>query len=202
MAGRRKNKTQLKTIERLKLFKRRADELGNLRLVRSEAKMHFRISWDAESKLLRHQITEPDEEDLRSFLMLFRRFISESEQVYINRVFNDCLRFLSDDVLKEEIQKAKEAWQTGMHLGLVRMYVDETNLAPEYVLDLWINGYYFHDDVEKLAELERLLRQPLCLVRMQFLSILPNLTFIILYLGQVVAHGLKEGLFQIPPNLS
>jgi hypothetical protein len=198
MARRKEKRQSFEIVERFSLFRKRVIELSKLRLVQSEAQSKYQISWDAESGQLTYQAQEPDEEDLKSFLLLFRHFISSSEPIFINRVFNDCLRFLDDECLKGEVQKAKEAWRKELQSGTLGMQVNEANLTPEYVLNLWINGYYFHNDPEKTFELESLLKQPLPLVRMQFISCLPNLFQIIFYMGRVISYGLDNGLFKVP----
>ena len=202
MSRRKKTLTsaQLGPQERLTLFRKRTAELENLRLIQSGANMQFRLSWDIESKL-RYEATEPDEDDLRSFLLLFRQFISTSEPVYINRIFNDCLQYLNDDLLKGEINKARDSWHKRINAGPVKILrQDRRPISPEYMLDLWINGYYFHNDPSKAEELENLLTQPVSLARMQFLNDFVALVPIVQYMGNVVAHCLDSQLFQIPSD--
>ena len=192
----------LNTVERLLLFRDRVGELNQLRLVRSQAKMKYQFKWDAESAKMTSQAQEPDEEDLRSFLLLFRQFISKKEPIFINRIFNDCIRFLVDKNLKTEVIKAKEAWKEAVTTGMGEIRVNKSNLTPEHVLDLWINGYYFHNDAQKATELKRLLAQPLPLARMRFLLSLADLFRIVSYMGAVVSHGLESDLFEIPGESS
>ena len=197
------SKEKLSTYERLELFSCRVAQLGEMRLVRRGINSQFTIRWDTVSQRLSYHALEPDEEDLRSFLLLFRQFISKKEPVFINRIFSDCLRFLGSDELKDELNKAKGEWKrvlTGM--AGFKMVVDSQNLTPEYVLDLWINGEYFHNDPEKARELRRLMTDQIPLVRIQLLSALPSLTQVILYIGNVVTYSLMEGLFHIPDDMA
>jgi hypothetical protein len=186
----------LSTRDRLGLFVQRVEELSQRRLVRQGMNSEHTIKWDAISQQLTYQAIEPDEEDLRSFLLIFRQFISDREPVFINEVFNDCIRFLNSSQLQEYLKKARKKWKNSFrHMGAFHIVVNERNLTGEYVLDLWINGYYFHNDIYKAAELRRLLTNQLPLVRMQFLTILTDLTRIILYVGNVIRYGFREGLF-------
>jgi len=195
---------QSSTRERLEQFAQRAFELAERRLVRQGMQSSLTISWDAASQLLRQNLNQPDEEDLRSFLLLFRHFVSDKEPVFINRVFNDCLRFVTSSDLKEQIKKAQDEWKALLYkVGAFRLVIDNKNIIGEYALDLWINGYYFHNDADKAAELRRYLSsQGLGLVRIQFLAVLAGLTQIILYTGSVVNYVLREGLLNIPENTS
>ena len=190
----------LSTRERLELFGQRVIELSERRLVRNGMNTQLNISWDATSQLLSQRTLEPDEEDLRSFLLLFRHFISEKEPLFLNRVMNDCLQFLESSELKEGVKKAKDEWkQVFYKIGAFQIMIDNQKLTGEYVLDLWINGYYFHNDSDKAAEIRRYItNNDLPIVRMQFLSVLSALTQIIFYVGSVVNYCLRQGLFHIP----
>jgi hypothetical protein len=191
----------LSTDERFKLYVKRVNLLLERRFVHEGMKYEYSLKWDSTSQAMKFQAKEPDIEDLRSFLLDFRRFIAPKEPVFISKVMNDILRFLSDDHLKEEVKKAQDEWKRIFHkMGDMSIIVDGKNLSPEYVLDLWINGFYFHDDIEKAEELERLMKDQFPFVRTQFISSLPALTNIIVYISNVVTHGLKEKLFQIAPG--
>jgi len=192
--------TQLSTRERLELFGQRVIELNYRRLVRNGMTAKLTISWDAASQLLSQRVLEPDEEDLRSFLLIFRQFVSAKEPVFLTRLFNDCLRFLDSSKLKEELKKAKDEWKNVLYkIGPFKVVIDDQKLTGEYVLDLWLNGYYFHNDADKAAELRRYMaNHDMPLVRMQFLSSLSSLTQIVFYVGSVVNYGLRQGLFHIP----
>lgn len=191
--------TNSTTRERLELFAYRVKELRQRRLVRGGMNVKFTISWDTASQSLGYRASQIDEEDLRSFLLTFRQFISEREPVFIDRVFNDCFRFLRSDHYKEQLKKARQEWRnTFDRMGPISVTINQRNLTGEFVLDLWINGHYFHNDVEKAAELRRLLGDFIPLMRMKFLDSLVTLTQIILYVGAVVEYGLQEGYFSFP----
>jgi len=193
--------TGLTTPERLELFAHRVKELNERRLVRNGLNLKFTISWEAASQLLSYQAPRIDEEDLRSFLLTFRQFVSKKEPVFIDRVFNDCLRFLRSDHYKEQLDKARQEWRNSFNkMGPISITNNKKKLTGEFVLDLWINGHYFHNDADKAAELRRLLGDSIPLVRMKFLDCLAAFTQIILYVGAVVEYGLRENLFDFPDN--
>jgi len=200
MAKRRKKNTRLTTEQRFKAFVERALELSKLRAIEDGLQSSYNLTWSADSSELRMTSREPDEEDFRSFLLLFRQFISDNELVFANRIFNDCIRFIRDDKLKEQVQKARDAWRNAFCSSGIAMHVDGTELTPEYVIDLWINGHYFHNDADKAAELKELLGQPLQFVRMQLMTALPLLLNSLFYLSGVIGYGLKNGLFEFPDD--
>lgn len=191
---------ELSVRERLNLFVDRVNELRALRLVRAGMPSQYTVTIDGLSQKATYQATEPDEEDLRSFLLLFRQFISSREPVFIHRIIGDCVRFLNDDRRKEQVKIAQEHWKSIFReMDDIQIVVNDKDLSPEYVLDLWINGHYFHNDPDKAQEIRRLVQDPIPVARMQFISVLPSLTNAILYVAEVVTYGLEEGLFQFPP---
>lgn len=186
------------TIENLRLFSYRTQELQQLRLVRTGMEMKFSLHWDYVSKLLGYRMTKVDEEDLRSFLLTFRQFVSKNEPIFIERIFNDCERYLKNDKLKEQIRKAREEWAHTFHrMGPISMTINNKNLTGEYVLDLYINGHYFHNDSEKAEELRCLLGDFIPLFRVKFLEVISALTQIIIYLGGVISYALDQNLFTV-----
>lgn len=199
MTKRKASSSSLNTIQRFELFTKRVRELNDLRLVKSGMQWNFKIRWEAKSGLIRYEPAEIDIDDLRSFLLLFRQFISPSEPIFISRIFNDCYRFLIDKKLKVEVKKAKTDWNKQYSSRPSMSFIfNDNKVTPEHVLDLWINGHYFHNDADKMAQLEQLLKCPIPIAQVQLINTLPILTSIINFLGQVIMYGLENDLFHIP----
>lgn len=186
----------LSNKERFEIFAQRASELRELRLIRQGIDPSFTIKWETVSQRMTYHTTPPDEESLRSFLLTFRQFVSKGEPIFVSRIFNDAIRFMSSGELREELVKAKDAWQQSFNkTGEVAVVIDQQNITGEYILDLWINGYYFHNDPDKRQELHRLFPDAAPLIRIKFLIVLYDLTNIILYLGNVIRYGLSQEMF-------
>ena len=186
---------EMNTHEQLEMFSARVEQLRNTRLIRQGFNPAITISWDR-MKGLRFQSEEPDEETLRSFLLTFRQFVSNNEPVFLNRVYNLCQRHLSSDQLKGYLVESREAWRQAQRSSGIRLVINNEELTPEFVTDLWINGCYFHSDPEKLSRLKQLLPHEGMLVRNQFLSYLVDATRQVIYLGNVVTIALHENLFR------
>ena len=89
----------------------------------------------------------------------FGQFISNNEPVFLYKIYNLCQKHLINDKLKEYLIKSREAWkQAQKSTGIILKY-NERELTPEYITDLWINGYYFHSDINKLHILNHLLAE-------------------------------------------
>lgn len=188
--------SNLTTRQRLELFVSRSEELQRLRLVRQGIRAQYNLSWSANDGKLAHTSNEPDEEDFRSFLLLFRQFISNDEPIFINKIFNDCELALADENIKEELRQARAEWNRIFRkMSDFEIDIDGKSLNSEYMLDLWINGYYFHNDAEKAAKLDELTKGSIPFTRMQLFVTLPGLTGIIMGAGEGIAKCLKEGKF-------
>jgi len=138
---------------------------------------------------------KPEEEHLRSFILLFRQFLSESEPVFIKHIFNDTIRFLVDDKLKQLAIAAKDLWDSSLHCGPFKTSFNKEELTLEHALDLWINGYYFHSDLDKAAELEKFGKGQAGLAHIQLITSLPRLVGLVLYMEMLIKNAFDEKLF-------
>jgi len=188
--------SKLTVRQRLGLFIARSEELQVLRLVKQGMKASYNLKWDADDGKLVRTSNEPDEEDFRSFLLLFRQFISNDEPIFINKVFNDCECYLMDEKIKEELRQTRAEWNhIFKKMSDFEMIIDGKSFSSEYALDLWINGHYFHNDADKAAKLNELTKEIIPFTRMQLFATLPGLTQIIIVVGQGIAKCIRDGKF-------
>src|SRR5579859_4709174 len=110
MARTKRAARQQSDREILELFLERVDELAHTDLATSGGlSIEHHIRYDKESGLTT-ELREPDENDLRAYLLTFRQFISEGEPVFIGRIYNLCARCLTDDELKHKVADARQHW--------------------------------------------------------------------------------------------
>src|SRR5262249_13833321 len=143
------------------------------------------ISW-GRMEGLRFKSSTPDEDDLRSFLTIFRKFISDRELVFLYRVYNICQQHITSDTVKGYLIRSREIWKDALKHTGIKLTINRKEFTPEYVTDLWINGYYFHDDAEKITVLKSLLPHERMLVKNQFLNVVVDATRQVFYVGNVV----------------
>ena len=139
---------KLSEKEQLELFVERANEIRSLRLVKNGVNTGLKISWNKE-KGLSLSFKDVDEDDLKSFLMTFRHFISKEEPIFIYRIFNICHKRILNDKIKCYLIKSRDHWKSSCQIGHMKFTVNRKVFSPEYITDLFINGYYFHNDKEK-----------------------------------------------------
>lgn len=136
---------------------------------------------------------EPDEEDLRSYLLTFRRFISQGEAVYIDSIHNRCETDLTSGILRGYIRDCRRGWKENVLHNGIKLTVNGSEINPAHIADLWINGHYFHDDQEKAAELRRYLPPAILFVRHEFLNFVVEATRVIGGTGYTLKMALRDG---------
>lgn len=184
----------LTTRQRFELFVQRVDELSRMRIIQSNG---LTIEWQASFGINQPAVfrsIEPDERDLRDYLLLFRKFISPDEPVFVRSIHGLCHKHFTTDEMKRHIMDCQEGWKRRVQKSGIRLKIDGKDLTPEHIADLWINGHYFHDDVDKAAELSRILTPSLLLVRQEFLNFIAEATRVIGATGFTVKMALRDGL--------
>jgi hypothetical protein len=120
--------------------------------------------------------------------------VSDREPVFLYRVFNVAHRHVTSDEIIAGLAKARAAWRDALQQGNVRLVINDVDLTPETIMDLWINGWYFHDDVEKRRKLEAL-----AVSQWLFIDSVVGATKVVLYVGHVLKIALREGLVSDRP---
>ncbi len=173
----------LSARETLELFVTRTDELSRMRILRSSGlSSEWQVSFGVNQPTMFRSV-EPDEEDLRSYLISFRKFVSPTEPVFIRSIHGLCHKHFTSDELKSHIVTYQEGWKRHVQRSQLSLKFHGQEVKPEQIADLWINGHYFHDDVHKAAELRRLVEPSFFLVRQEFLNFIVEATRVI---GQAV----------------
>ena len=67
-------------------------------------------------------------------------------------------------------------------------------LEPERIMDLWINGIYFHNDRRKAQAINRLDSLHRLFSRHAFLNFVISATNYVVFLAQVIVLARREGL--------
>jgi hypothetical protein len=144
------------------------------------------------------QYHRPDEEDLRSYLLDFRKFVSPREPVHLNRVLNVAHRHITSDEIVAELAKARADWKKALKSGDVQFFTNEEAYPPERIMDLWINGSYFHDEPDKRRQLEAL--SPAGFPHWLFINAVVTTSQLVIYFGHVFKIVLREGLVSDAPG--
>lgn len=194
--GKSKNAPVLSVREQLELFLERGTELWDSRVRRlSGLNFSINIKGKADDDSVTFKFTEPDIEDFRSFLLTFRQFISNDEPVYLFKIYNLCQLHITDDKCKEVLAEARSIWQELLKKSGsgITLTVDNKELTPEDITDLWINGHYFHNNIEKRRFLKSLEPHLLDGAKAIFFDHVIETTKVIKHLGENIDVALRQG---------
>jgi hypothetical protein len=160
--------------------------------------LHFHIDIEPATGKITCIFDEGDQEQFRSFLVTFRKFILNDEPANIDHILNICLKSLRPEQteLREILRQFKTIWKYQYRSGTIRITSGGVNLSPQHVLDLWLNGQYFHNgDIGKTERLKELLNKDLPTVKLQLIWSLPILTETILTVGGTISKAFNESAF-------
>jgi hypothetical protein len=171
----RKNKAKA-TVEnpsdQIELFLRRGKELWETRAIKQGFSISYNFRWTADDNNLAIKSKEPDIDDLRSFLTVFRKFISNDSPIYLPTIFNICHKHISNLECREALADARQYWNElsqGKEIGIA-VTINSKNYTTLELVYLWINGHYFHDDVDKMRIINSIEPYLLTATRMLFLD--------------------------------
>jgi len=141
--------------DNLHLFIKKAEELNNTRLLRDGFNPGFTINWNKQQGL-KFSSRNPDEDDLKSYLLTFRQFILNDDPVYLYKIYKFCIERLSDNKIKDALIFSRKSWSSSFKRSGFNLIVRGNEIKPETALDWWINGHYFHNDSSKRSSLSQL----------------------------------------------
>ena len=194
MAKRGKAKDDWTPQEKINIFIERIDELESTKLVASVLNISSTISLDRE-KGLNTQLPNIDKDELRSFLTVFRHFISNDEPVYLYGIFNICHQFLTNESLKNDTAELRNYWKKALGMNGFKFHLNNNEVKPEETIDIWINSWSHHSDREYRKLLESFAPWQRDIMQMVFLDALVEATNVICYAGSYVKEGLEQGYF-------
>jgi hypothetical protein len=137
-------------------------------------------------------LDQPDEDAIRSFLLTVRQFASENEHIFLGRVCGVCYRYLEDDTLRDQIEQVRKTWASVQRGWGANMVFNGVDLCGVKIFDVWVNGWYFHND----ADYKQLLDSAAPIVwqwlRAQFISFIVGIMYLVQDLCQVILAGFDE----------
>jgi hypothetical protein len=185
--------TRLSPREHLELFVTRVDELSQTTLIRTNGLVNeWSLSFDINRPSVFRSL-QPNEDLLRSYLLVFRRFISKNEPIFIGYIHGLCRKHFTSDELMSHIEACQRGWKQTLAQAGIRMNLDGRETSSEHIADLWINGHYFHEDPAKAEELKQYVPPAIFMVRQEFLNFVIESTRVIGGTGHTIKVALRDG---------
>jgi hypothetical protein len=114
----------------------------------------------------------------------------------VGKIYTLCYCALEpDDPLRDRFAAWYRAWQQTAREITEGIQFKGPTISPEELADLWINGYYFHNDADKYQRLEGLYGD-LMYAKANFLTYLTHATRGIDHLGHLVDEGMDNNAFR------
>jgi hypothetical protein len=191
MASRHRSPARFAPREHFGLFVTRADGLSRMPIISSQGLSNeWSISMGVGQPTV-FTAVQPDEDQFRSYLMAFCKFISKGEPLFVGSVHNLCHKHFTSDEFKGHIRNCQRGWKDHCVRSGMKLNINGHDVRPEHIADLWINGRYFHDDPEKAEELKRYM--PVPIIRQEFLNFVIEATRVILGTGYTIKMALRDG---------
>jgi hypothetical protein len=168
----------------LELFLIKVEELSNCSLVKSGQRVKFSIKFKKEEGGT-IQTSLPDEDSLRSFLMVFRNFYAQKEITNFNKVCKLLIDSLEDNSIKELVKNTRAVYQEILKMSPINLVKNGKSYSPEEIVNFWLYGFYLHTEDEKRKEIENW-NIGIGFTKTQFISTIFDLSNCIFWLGNVV----------------
>lgn len=172
-------------LEDIELFRGRVKELQNTKIVRGGTKLSFDFYDDL--SLAQKQKHLQKEEIIRSFILSFRHFYLDGEQVHFNRFHNKIIPKVSDPEAREVLKDLRKRYKHVLNnSGSLVYYYKGQKVTPKTMIDLWFNGHYFHSDPVKRDELNEWLNRSGGIFQFLFLDALKELAAILICYSKIL----------------
>ena len=150
--------------DKLNLFLRRFEQLERTRFY-SDPKLkniQYKIKGEKVDKgfQTRFEIKVPDEETIKSFLLSFRVFYMEGEHTNFYSIYNLLYKKILDKKVRNDLATIRSNYTKALNTSFTSINFLGKSYLPKDIVDLWFNAEYFHTDIEKVKELDKIVISP------------------------------------------
>ncbi len=143
--------------EFLRRFRSAVAELQRRSVLRRRNLLNASITFAGGRTKFKHNLRDP--ERVAAFLADVRKFHLKCEPFFLPKIFNWLHLRIRGPELRRDLADLRAAYQAALKQGMLRIVHKGEEFSPEKLLDLYLNGLYFHNDSEK-RELIDELEQP------------------------------------------
>ena len=102
----------------------------------------------------------PDEETIKSFLLSFRVFYMEGEHTNFYSICNLLYKKILDKKVRNDLVTIRSNYTKALNNSFIGINFLGKSYSPKDIVDLWFNAEYFHTDIEKVKELDKIVISP------------------------------------------
>ena len=149
---------------KLELFLRRFEQLERTRFYSNPKlkNIQYKIKGEKVDKgfQTRFEIKVPDEETIKSFLLSFRVFYMEGEHTNFYSIYNLLYKKILDKKVRNDLATIRSNYTKALNTSFTSINFLGKSYLPKDIVDLWFNAEYFHTDIEKVKELDKIVISP------------------------------------------
>ena len=149
---------------KLELFLRRFEQLERTRFYSNPKlkNIQYKIKGEKVDKgfQTRFEIKVPDEETIKSFLLSFRVFYMEGEHTYFYSICYLLYKKILDKKVRNDLATIRSNYTKALNTSFTSINFLGKSYLPKDIVDLWFNAEYFHTDIEKVKELDKIVISP------------------------------------------
>jgi len=190
--GMRAKKEEMIIKERLELFRERYEILRTTSLIKKGFGYKFTMAFGEKDGGVK--ITGFEEDDLRSYLTAFRHFILKNSPVYLNKIYNDLRKNVTDDGVKKMLNRNRDHWLQIHRQSAMGFTYNKKKITPEFAVNLLIKGEYFHLDKKMRGFLKNLPYPVDMYFKHQFIDFLYLATKHIRFIDSIIEKVFEEKL--------
>ena len=150
--------------DKLDLFLRRFEQLERTRFYSNPKlkNIQYKIKGEKVDKgfQTRFEIKVPDEETIKSFLLSFRVFYMEGEHTNFYSICNLLYKKILDKKVRNDLVTIRSNYTKALNTSFIDINFLGKSYSPKDIVDLWFNAEYFHTDIEKVKELDKIVISP------------------------------------------
>jgi len=109
---------------------------------------------------IRFETKVPDEETIKSFLLSFRVFYMEGEHTNFYSICNLLYKKILDKKVRNDLVTIRSNYTKALNTSFISINFLGKSYLPKDIVDLWFNAEYFHTDIEKVKELDKIVISP------------------------------------------
>ena len=149
---------------KLELFLRRFEQLERTRFYSNPKlkNIQYKIKGEKVDKgfQTRFERKVPDEETIKSFLLSFRVFYMEGEHTNFYSICNLLYKKILDKKVRNDLVTIRSNYTKALNNSFIDINFLGKSYSPKDIVDLWFNAEYFHTDIEKVKELDKIVISP------------------------------------------
>lgn len=150
--------------DKLDLFLRRFEQLERTRFYSNPKlkNIQYKIKGEKVDKgfQTRFEIKVSDEETIKSFLLSFRVFYMEGEHTNFYSICNLLYKKILDKKVRNDLVTIRSNYTKALNTSFIGINFLGKSYSPKDIVDLWFNAEYFHTDIEKVKELDKIVISP------------------------------------------